>query len=146
MFKLAREVFDNQNFMSGINALCNESLTGKARWNVARLARQIRKEEKKTREAVTSLANECFKKDENDRFTPIKKDDQIVQGQFEELIEGGQAKFDNGIKTIMEEEVEIESYKIKPSDLDNTKLTANQMLTLEPILDEEEAATLTIVE
>ena len=144
MFKLTREVFDNPNFMSGLNALSNERLNGKVSWNVARLVRQVRKEEKKTREAVTSLANECFKKDEAGKFTPITKDGQIVQGQFEELIEGGQVKFDEGVKAIMEEEVTIESYRVKVSTLEMTKLSASQMLSIEPILDEE--VELTIVE
>ena len=144
MFKLTREVFDNPSFMSGLNALSNERLNGKVSWNVARLVRQVRKEEKKTREAVTSLANECFKKDEAGKFTPITKDGQIVQGQFEELIEGGQVKFDEGVKAIMEEEVEIESYRVKVSTLEMTKLSASQMLSIEPILDEE--VELTIVE
>jgi len=138
MFKVKNEVFNNPQFLASLQALSTKDIrVDKGGWNLSRVYRKVAAAEAELREEVKKLSDKYFKKDpENGSIIPVKKDGRVVQSQFEVIEEDGQEKFEAEFKALLDIEVEIESFKIKLSEISHLDMKATDLVAIDAIIEE----------
>jgi hypothetical protein len=134
MIKFTFKELNSMVFNNALDELVKQPTLAnfKATYNVARIKRQLSNEMQTAKELYIKLSNDYHAKDEKGEFIPTEIPN--PHSPFK-IVEGKEEEFSQKMEDFLSTEVTLESYPVTEADLVNVKLSPQQLMALEPILD-----------
>lgn len=128
MIKLKYSSLNSQEFRQALQELSKskEFPNFQVAYNVAKIFRKYNNEFKTLNTLYFDLAKDCAEKDE--------KGEVIMEGPGWKINPAKKEIFQSKFNDLMNVEVEIEAHPVKVDDLQNVKLSPEQITALEPII------------
>ena len=144
-FKLKLKMLNEQNFMQGIERLATFELAPKAAYNIGKILDKIRQEHKTAGDGFKKIVGKYCEKDDKGEWKPEVQKMPGPDGKEGEVAIPGSYIIPKDKNDVFKKEVdefldidfEINRFKVKLSDLGETKMQPNLLAALEPMLDEE---------
>lgn len=134
MINLSYKVINSESFNQALSYLAQQQgfSNFQAAYNVARIVRQFKKEVTTAREIYQKWADEYFVKNEKSGYETAENPSAICPFKIKD---GKEQEFEQKMADFLKTEVEIKSSLLSPGDMGGVKLSPQQILALEPILD-----------
>lgn len=117
------------NGAEALRSLATKSLNGKTAYRVSRLLRELDKEYSLFNETRTELIKKHGMKDENGELKVNENGDYTIDPEHVN-------EFYQEITEMLNNEIEISANKIALEEIENLEFTPNEMMTLEPFIEE----------
>lgn len=118
------------NSADSLRALAQKELKGKTAYRVSRMLRELDKEYTLFNETRSELIKKYGAKDENGELLVNENGDYTLEKDHVD-------EFYKEINDLLRNEVELNANKIDINELAELNFTPNEMLSLEPFIDEE---------
>jgi len=132
--KLTYQQLNSEGMNHALMTLANQNgyASVKAAYNVMRIKKQFDKALKEARELYNKLTDEFLVKDESGK--PVPATTPNAYSPYE-IIPARLDEFNKKIEEFLQMDVEIQSYPVKADELGSVKLSPQQMIALDNILD-----------
>lgn len=117
------------NCVDVLRALSNKPIKIKVAYNIAKIIKEIEKENELFEETRQHLLNKFCEKDENGQLRINEKGSAIIKSEYV-------ADYNNEIKELLESQIEIAAEPIKIEDIEDLELTAAQVYAISSFIEE----------